>query len=372
MLVTANFRRSLRRRRTTCQVTNKCFREMLKGTKDMTKMKTKSSIATTVVTVTEKKSGTARKGGKTRTGGTMTKVGMTRKTVTTIVDSRTAMTMRELGVGGRRTKTATKWGAKGNRTKPMTTECLSMSLANAPTVGGFALETRTSATRRDQYARARENRELVVMRSRGEDSRNVRMILSNPVDGEFQYNHRPLNEMLVASIKDAMERPKKQKEWDINTFILAPVIEIMRNGQKQWQRLKPKDMRDEDVSSYHWYAVAGQHTAEAAKRLERANSPVARKWGVRSWKARAVYFDDDHIDGYAYISTFDNTRETRSIPSSFRMAVTAIRGLWRHMKCLKGDWHLAKTKDDKVAQQQNYHAFLRKAIRMTPDTELWN
>ncbi|GBG64864.1 hypothetical protein CBR_g48332 [Chara braunii] len=91
---------------------------------------------------------------------------------------------------------------------------------------------------------------------------DVRKILPNPDDGEFQYNHRPLNEMLVASIKDAMERSEKQKEWDINTFILAPVIE--------------------------------------------------------------------------------------------------------------GDWHLAKTKDDKVAQQQNYHTFLRKAIRMTLDTELWN
>ncbi|GBG62230.1 hypothetical protein CBR_g29838 [Chara braunii] len=201
---------------------------------------------------------------------------------------------------------------------------------------------------------------------------DVRKILPNPDNGEFQYNHRPLNEMLVASIKDAMERPEKQKEWDRNTFILAPVIEVTRNGQKQWQRLKPKDWRDEDVSSYHWYAVAGQHTVEAAKRLETTNSPSARKWGVWSWKARAVYFDDDHLDGYADIFTFDNTRETRSIPSSFRMVVTAIRGLWGHMKCPKGDWHLAKTKDDKVAQQQNYHAFLHKAIRMTPDTELWN
>ncbi|GBG71794.1 hypothetical protein CBR_g9203 [Chara braunii] len=201
---------------------------------------------------------------------------------------------------------------------------------------------------------------------------DVRKILPNPDDGEFQYNHRPLNEMLVASIKDAMERPEKQKEWDRNTFILAPIIEVMRNGQKQWQHLKHKDWRDEDVNSYYWYTVAGQHTAEAAKRLERANSPAARKWGVRSWKARAVYFDDDHLDGYAYISTFDNTRDTRSVPSSFGMDVTAIRGLWRHMKCSKGNWHLAKTKDDKVAQQQNDHAFLRKAIWMTPDTELWN
>ncbi|GBG73701.1 hypothetical protein CBR_g17042 [Chara braunii] len=201
---------------------------------------------------------------------------------------------------------------------------------------------------------------------------DVRKILPNPDNGEFQYNHRPLNEMLVASIKDSMERPEKQKEWDRNTFILTPVIEVMRNGQKHWQRLKPKDWRDEDVNSYHWYVVAGQNTVDAAKRLERANSRAARKWGVQSWKARAVYFDDDHLDGYAYISTFDNTRETRYIPLSFRMAVTAIRGLWRHMKFPKGDWHLAKTKDEKVAQQQNYHSFLREAIRMTPDTKLWN
>ncbi|GBG66687.1 hypothetical protein CBR_g68671 [Chara braunii] len=126
---------------------------------------------------------------------------------------------------------------------------------------------------------------------------DVRKILPNPDNGEFQYNHRPLNEMLVASIKDAMERPEKQKEWDKNTFILTRVIEVTGNGQKQWQRLKPKDWRDTDVSSYHWYAVAGQHTPEAAKRWDRANSPTARKWGVQSWKARAVYFDDDHLDG---------------------------------------------------------------------------
>ncbi|GBG73182.1 hypothetical protein CBR_g12900 [Chara braunii] len=164
-----------------------------------------------------------------------------------------------------------------------------------------------------------------------------------------QYNHRPLNEMLVTSIRDAMKHPEKQKEWDRNTWILAPVVEVQKDGRKQWERVKPEEWDDDKVASYHWYAVAGQHTAKAAKRLVAAKSSAAHKWGVHSWKARVVYFDDDHLEGYAYISTFNNTRETRVIPSSFRMAVTAIRGMWQSMKESKGDWHQAKTVEERTA-----------------------
>ncbi|GBG91987.1 hypothetical protein CBR_g54082 [Chara braunii] len=195
-------------------------------------------------------------------------------------------------------------------------------------------------------------------------------ILPNPSEG-VQYNHRSLNEMLVTSIRDAMEHPKKQ-EWERNTWILAPVVEVEKDGQKRWERVKPEDWDDDKVASYHWYTVAGQHTAEAAKRLVAAKSSAAHKWGVHSWKARVVYFDDDHLEGYAYISTFDNTRETRAIPSSFRMVVTAIRGMWQSMKEPKGDWHQAKTVEERTAQRDQYQEFIRKAIRMTPDTSLWN
>ncbi|GBG83301.1 hypothetical protein CBR_g37013 [Chara braunii] len=147
---------------------------------------------------------------------------------------------------------------------------------------------------------------------------------------------------------------------------------LKKDGRKRWERVKPEDRDDDKVASYHWYTVAGQHTAEAAKRLVAAKSSAAHKWGVHSWKARVVYFDDDHLEGYAYISTFDNTRETRAIPSSFRMAVTAIRGLWQSMKEPKGDWHQAKIGEERTAQHDQYQEFVRKAIRMTPDTSLWS
>ncbi|GBG60027.1 hypothetical protein CBR_g358 [Chara braunii] len=147
---------------------------------------------------------------------------------------------------------------------------------------------------------------------------DVVKILSNPSEG-VQYNHRPLNEMFVTSIRDVMEHPEKQKECDRNTWILAPVAEVQKDDRKQWECVKPEEWDDDKVASYHWYTVADQYTAEAAKSLIDAKSSADHKWGVHYWKARVVYFDDDHLEGYAYISTFDNTRETRAIPSSFQM-----------------------------------------------------
>ncbi|GBG78830.1 hypothetical protein CBR_g28053 [Chara braunii] len=109
---------------------------------------------------------------------------------------------------------------------------------------------------------------------------DVVKILSNPSEG-VQYNHRSLNEMLVTSIRDAMKHPEKQKEWDRNTWILGPVVEVQKDGRKQWERVKPEEWDDDKVASYHWYTVAGQHTAEAAKRLVAAKSSAACILGRR-------------------------------------------------------------------------------------------
>ncbi|GBG80767.1 hypothetical protein CBR_g31321 [Chara braunii] len=185
-----------------------------------------------------------------------------------------------------------------------------------------------------------------------------------------QYNHKPLNGMLVVSIMRAMELLEKKGEWDRATWILAPVTEVHVHGQKQWVRVKPGHFDTDDTHTYHWYAVGGQHTAEAFRRLVVANSPAAQKWGVRSWRARVVYFDDNHLDGYAHISTFDNTRKTRAIPDSFRVSVKNIRDMWVDMGMPSRDWQHIPPEADKEALRDNYQKFIRKAVQLTADSEL--
>ncbi|GBG77274.1 hypothetical protein CBR_g23603 [Chara braunii] len=193
-------------------------------------------------------------------------------------------------------------------------------------------------------------------------------VLPNPVGDPVQYNVRPLNEMLVVSIMRAMELQEKKGEWDRATWILAPVTEVAIRGQKQWVRVKPEHFDADDMHTYHWYAVGGQHTAEACRRPVAANSPAAQKWGVRSWRARAVYFDDNNLDGYAHVSTFDNTRETRAIPDSFRVSVKNIRDLWVDMGMPSGDWQHTPPETDKKTLRDNYQKFIRRAVRLTADS----
>ncbi|GBG59937.1 hypothetical protein CBR_g66743 [Chara braunii] len=156
-------------------------------------------------------------------------------------------------------------------------------------------------------------------------------VLPCPVGGRVQYNHNPLNDMLVVSIMRAMELPEKKREWDRATWILAPRLVV------DW--LQPI-------------------------------RPLHKKWGVHSWHAHAVYFDDDHLDGYAHILTFDNTRETRAIPDSFRVSVKNIRDLWSDMGMPSGDLQHAPSEAGKEAMRENYQKFMRKAVRLTADAEL--
>ncbi|GBG63755.1 hypothetical protein CBR_g39299 [Chara braunii] len=147
---------------------------------------------------------------------------------------------------------------------------------------------------------------------------DVTKILPIP-EGDILFNHRTLDETLVQSIYDAIHNATKEtnEKWDITTFILTPIVPN-RDGS-QGRRITPEQFDVELTHTYNWYAVAGQHTVEAINRLIKDKSPTEKVYGLRSYShVCVVYFDDDTKRGYPYVSTFDNTREERSIPRSVR------------------------------------------------------
>ncbi|GBG71297.1 hypothetical protein CBR_g8718 [Chara braunii] len=158
----------------------------------------------------------------------------------------------------------------------------------------------------DEDGFAKKNREHIQV--------DITKILPIP-EGDILFNHRTLDETFVQSIYDAIHYAAKETngKWDIMTFILAPIVP---NGDgSQGRRITPKEFDVALALTYHWYAVAGQHTAEAMNRLIKYKSPAEKVYGLRSYShVRVVYFDDDNKRGYPYVSTFDNTREECSIP----------------------------------------------------------
>ncbi|GBG89842.1 hypothetical protein CBR_g49692 [Chara braunii] len=152
---------------------------------------------------------------------------------------------------------------------------------------------------------------------------DVRKILPNPDNGEFQYNHRPLNEMLVASIKDAMERPEKQKEWDKNTF---------HSGSCYRSHAE----RAETVATFETQGLEGRGCQFVPLVL----------------CGRPTHGGSCEEVGASELSRCQEMG--RAVMES------AAMGIWRKQKMTR--WRSNKT----------ITLFCAKAIRMTPDTELWN
>ncbi|GBG87928.1 hypothetical protein CBR_g46296 [Chara braunii] len=157
---------------------------------------------------------------------------------------------------------------------------------------------------------------------------DVTKILPIP-EGDILFNHRTLVETFLQSIYDAIHHAAKETngKWDFMTFILTPIVP--NTDGSQGRRITPDQFDVELAHTYNWYAVAGQHTAEAMNRLIKDKSPAEKVYGLRSYShIRVIYFDDDRKRGYSYVSTFDNTREERSIPISFSSSVRQIRTFW--------------------------------------------
>ncbi|GBG87395.1 hypothetical protein CBR_g45452 [Chara braunii] len=160
---------------------------------------------------------------------------------------------------------------------------------------------------------------------------DVVQILPIPV-GDIAFNQRSLNPAIVAGIEaaiDASTRPRSEDDpapWDPPELVLAPITPSM-DENSQGICVLPQDFDPDREDEYFYYPVAGQHIFEAMKRAVANNSAAVEVFDFRNYdRVRIIYFGDDHTNGYAYVSIYDNTRVDRAILSSFHQACEDIRG----------------------------------------------
>ncbi|GBG63729.1 hypothetical protein CBR_g39271 [Chara braunii] len=200
---------------------------------------------------------------------------------------------------------------------------------------------------------------------------DVTKILPIP-EGDILYNHRTLDEKLVQSIHDAIHNAAKETsgKWDFMSFILAPIVPC--RDDSQGRRITPQEFDVEEAHTYHWYAVAGQHTVEAMNKLTVDKSPTEKKYGLRSYShVCVVYFDDNTKRGYPYVSAFDNTREERSVPRSFSSSVWQIRTYWEK-RCgrIRLPGTVSPNDVEGLKQKKKWEEFMNAACKMAPDSSL--
>ncbi|GBG81176.1 hypothetical protein CBR_g31852 [Chara braunii] len=202
---------------------------------------------------------------------------------------------------------------------------------------------------------------------------DVTKILPIP-EGDILFNHRTLDETLVQSIYDAIHHAAKETngKWDFMTFQLAPIVP--NTDGSQGRRITPEQFDVELAHTYNWYAVAGQHTTEAMNRLIKDKSPVEKVYGLRSYShIQVVYFDDDRKRGYPYVSTFDNTREERSIPRSFSSSVRQIRTFWdKRNGRIRPPGTVSANDVEGMKRKKKWEEFMNAACKITPDSGLMN
>ncbi|GBG92448.1 hypothetical protein CBR_g55485 [Chara braunii] len=176
------------------------------------------------------------------------------------------------------------------------------------------------------------------------------------------FNHRSLSENIVRGIENAIESSigTDPGAWDRPELVLAPVDRNDIVGG-QGRRITPTEFLERDLAEFNWYAVCGQHTVEAMKRLVRKGSPAVKVYGLNAYsKVRVVYFGDDQTRGYFNVSCFDNTRENRSMMLSFEDAVRDIRQWWLDNNRIEAPKAKVSEKDEVVvAHQKTWQNFLR-------------
>ncbi|GBG76460.1 hypothetical protein CBR_g22208 [Chara braunii] len=180
--------------------------------------------------------------------------------------------------------------------------------------------------------------------------------------GRILFNHRSLSENIVRGIENAIESSISTDPgaWDRPELVLAPIDRNDIVGG-QGRRITPTEFLERDPAEFDWYAVCGQHTVEAMKRLVRKGSPAVKVYGLNAYsKVRVVYFGDDQTRGYFNVSCFDNTRENRSMMLSFEDAVRDIKQWWIDNNRIEAPKAKISEKDEvAVAHQKTGQNFLR-------------
>ncbi|GBG67169.1 hypothetical protein CBR_g84833 [Chara braunii] len=180
--------------------------------------------------------------------------------------------------------------------------------------------------------------------------------------GRILFNHRSLSENILRGIENAIESSigTDLGAWDRPELVLAPVDRNDIVGG-QGRRITPTEFLERDLAEFDWYAVCGQHTIEAMKRLVRKGSPAVKVYALNAYsKVRVVYFGDDQTRGYFNVSCFDNTRENRSMMLSFEDAVCDIRQWWIDNNRIEAPKAKVSEKDEvAVAHQKTWQNFLR-------------
>ncbi|GBG70722.1 hypothetical protein CBR_g8021 [Chara braunii] len=180
--------------------------------------------------------------------------------------------------------------------------------------------------------------------------------------GKILLNHRSLSENIVRGIESAIGSSISADPgvWDRPDLVFAPVDpNIIVGGQGR--RIRPDEFFQRDSAEFDRYAVCGQHTAEAMKRLVGKDSPTVKVYGLRTYsKVRVVFFDDDHTHGYFNVSLFDNTRENRAMMLSFQDVVRDMRQWWIDNNRIEAPKAKVSEKDVvAVAHQKTWQNFLR-------------
>ncbi|GBG68730.1 hypothetical protein CBR_g3272 [Chara braunii] len=201
-------------------------------------------------------------------------------------------------------------------------------------------------------------------------------ILPIPV-GEITFNQRALNPAIVAGIEAAIEastRPQSMDDpapWDPPELVLAP-INPSKDADEQRTRVLPEDFDPEQADEFFYYPVAGQHSSEAMKRAVAKNSAAVEVFDFRNYdRVRIIYFDDDHTNGYHYVSTYDNTRGDRAMLPSFHQACVDIRGFWDSKKWIGSVGNMSKGDPKGLEHQKTWREFLRSCMGKSCVKALW-
>ncbi|GBG67375.1 hypothetical protein CBR_g511 [Chara braunii] len=208
------------------------------------------------------------------------------------------------------------------------------------------------------------------------ETKKPKAILPIPV-GEITFNQRALNPAIVAGIEAAIEastRPQSVDDpapWDPPELVLAP-INPSKDADEQGTRVLPEDFDPERADEFFYYPVAGQHSSEAMKRAVVKNSAAVEVFGFRNYdRVRIIYFDDDHTNGYHYVSTYDNTRGDRAMLPSFHQASVDIRGFWDSKKRIGPVGNVSKGDPKGLEHQKTWRKFLRSCMGKSCEKALW-
>ncbi|GBG61260.1 hypothetical protein CBR_g19792 [Chara braunii] len=197
-------------------------------------------------------------------------------------------------------------------------------------------------------------------------------------EGDIAFNQRSLNMAILAGLDAAIKSstgPTGEDDpapWEPPELVLAPITPSKDYPDRQGTRVLPKDFDPDRVDEYFYYPVVGQHTAEAMKRAVAKRSAAADVFGFRNYdRVRIIYFDDDHRNGYVYVSTYDNSRGDRAMLPSFDQACEDIRNYWDSKKRIGPVGNVSKTDPVGVTHQEEWRKFMRICMSRLCDKSLW-